>query len=863
MKPKLGRYCQLLSLSSFGLFLIFMTVLSCGGGGGGGGATPADKESFDPSTPGADMTIETALSIDVVDRRPVFLSNLGPPDTFSKSADEVEGKIIVTEEWSYIEMGVRLDIIDGEIAYVMPIDTAAQDAALYPRFYDPMEFDLPMDKAAVMQILAGQDLTQLDLSEAGIEAGVMVLGDQIMLGFVEDQLVYVETFTRIPDPEGDLDNLFVDEPVEGTEIIIETHVESDFETVSPASAASDTTANASPKASVIESFLPPQARLVIGFFRLFRAHDRRNRIYREASHVQRDYDAYIDRLKDKAKELASACNLSTLDRQSNIATLVKLIARLEMERQTVTALTESEKKQARSRFIHSARTEIIGALRTSGIGLKVLQKIQDAAQIDQTLTEIEDLVDGVLDPGDFQLKMTERLDKLGILGQVIGGTLGERFRDLIVRAQRSIPGVSNLQDAAAEMKTIVLETRTTIAEIEDALTEDTSILSPAQLIGVIDELADTLSDPAFDAVAMALAREMEPGFARNLAVAKGALDPKEFTTMYERVRGQVLQNRSEWLRQRARGECGRPAGAAFRTTFTDSASEASVPTAAATSSAPVGPGGTPLPVCDTMPIDMSGAIADVFTALNAGNYINPDDIAVCRTANDQDGDGSDALASGGDDCDDDDEDRYPGNVEACDDKDNNCDGQVDEGLSVDSDGDGHYTTVSCDSPADDCNDNDATIYPGAPEVENDGIDQDCDGSDAVPEIKRYYLFRRSGTGYRKKWGGYAEKRTGYDFFYLYVLPSEVDDAVSNYAKFDEATATACAGTSPPLCPCPTYPDIWASGSIEKVDDFETFEEMADYSCDTYQFDPTNIICTQWEVDTDPKYWNNINTICGY
>ena len=28
-----------------------------------------------------------------------------------------------------------------------------------------------------------------------------------------------------------------------------------------------------------------------------------------------------------------------------------------------------------------------------------------------------------------------------------------------------------------------------------------------------------------------------------------------------------------------------------------------------------------------MPIDMSGAIADVFTALNAGNYINPDDIA--------------------------------------------------------------------------------------------------------------------------------------------------------------------------------------------------------------------------------------------
>ena len=78
------------------------------------------------------------------------------------------------------------------------------------------------------------------------------------------------------------------------------------------------------------------------------------------------------------------------------------------------------------------------------------------------------------------------------------------------------------------------------------------------------------------------------------------------------------------------------------------------------------------------------------------------------------------------DCNDNDSSIHPGASELCDGIDNDCDGSVDEGLTVDDDNDGHSTPGSCSGTKDDCNDNNASAFPGAEEL-CDGVDNDCDG----------------------------------------------------------------------------------------------------------------------------------------
>ena len=119
-----------------------------------------------------------------------------------------------------------------------------------------------------------------------------------------------------------------------------------------------------------------------------------------------------------------------------------------------------------------------------------------------------------------------------------------------------------------------------------------------------------------------------------------------------------------------------------------------------------------------------------------------------------------------DDCDDADPARHPGADEACNGIDDDCDDEVDEKVAdpptwyADRDGDGFTNpdddVTECPAPEgyiaqteDDCDDDNATVFPGAPEIPPvDGIDQDCDGVDA-------FRPREPGCGCPSATGGVA------------------------------------------------------------------------------------------------------------
>jgi len=147
------------------------------------------------------MSLEEALEITPVDSRPTVMEEMGPPDAFTIKFQELEGQIVRWETWSYFDFTTLFEFVDGELLWTIELEEVP-NGSIFAHFYDPADFQAGMSPVDVNYLLADQELLEIDLAALDLEGSFALAGDQILLGFENDQLVYVETVILSPAEDG-------------------------------------------------------------------------------------------------------------------------------------------------------------------------------------------------------------------------------------------------------------------------------------------------------------------------------------------------------------------------------------------------------------------------------------------------------------------------------------------------------------------------------------------------------------------------------------------------------------------------------------------------------------------------------------
>ena len=144
------------------------------------------------------MSLAQALAVTPVDNRPGILKQLGEPDAFTISFEDLNGKTVREDEWSYFDDQTRVDFVDGTLVWTLTIDPMP-DTTLYASLFDPLAFNPQMTPDDARTLFPDQMLLEVDTADNGYPGGLVLAGSQIVMGFDQGHLVYVETFALAPE----------------------------------------------------------------------------------------------------------------------------------------------------------------------------------------------------------------------------------------------------------------------------------------------------------------------------------------------------------------------------------------------------------------------------------------------------------------------------------------------------------------------------------------------------------------------------------------------------------------------------------------------------------------------------------------
>ena len=138
------------------------------------------------------------VGLELTDRRPAILSELGAPDSFVITVDEVDGTVSRFESWSYFDARTQIDFVDGELLWDLETEPLP-DGSWLPLGYSPMEFEMLASVDETLESLGDVELSEIDATDMEVDGAEVWAGEQLLLVFVDDQLVLVETFPLSTD----------------------------------------------------------------------------------------------------------------------------------------------------------------------------------------------------------------------------------------------------------------------------------------------------------------------------------------------------------------------------------------------------------------------------------------------------------------------------------------------------------------------------------------------------------------------------------------------------------------------------------------------------------------------------------------
>lgn len=314
----------------------------------------------------------------------------------------------------------------------------------------------------------------------------------------------------------------------------------------------------------LEDLLPPGARQVLSVFKIFKGLSARNRVYREARHVQRDLRAHYEARIAKADELlANRRALGLSESQVRAYTRARLSLKSELD--AGLAVTEFEKRAAKYGFESAFRRELVGALLLVPKVQAGLRQVRSAVQ---DLRERVAAVQTAIASGNPVAALTDeieqkvaKLEEFSDIAGMISGKAGADIRSLGARVRRTIAPIrESLDEAAGAAGQVIAELDSVDSALERRIETERSPRAGIDVgldeQSVIGQLAAPGGEhPSVDVISDIVARQ-----ATRIAATQTTEARVELRRMRDRVQASLLGRSLERI-----GEiCGRIAGVARR-----------------------------------------------------------------------------------------------------------------------------------------------------------------------------------------------------------------------------------------------------------------------------------------------------------